>query len=194
MKRLGALFALAAVLPTLGAPAAVAAQSPLTLEVRGGIAVPIQEAGTLPDSDDTFEGRHAFGVRFDLERGRGFSLLFGFSQYRVTCRGESCGEEEQWVATQWELGTRWRADSGRVRPWLSGTIILPRVERDIAATTEISRTGFGIEGGGGVLVQLTERWWLSPGVRVSRSQPDFPVTGPVALRFAVVDLGLLVAF
>ena len=58
----------------------------------------------------------------------------------------------------------------------------------------ISRTAIGVEVGTGVLVRLTDRWYLSPGVRWTRFQAEFATLGEIPVRFGTADLGLLIAF
>ena len=189
-----AAVALAALLLGVVAPVGTVAQSPLTLEVRAGRAFPVEDFRGLSDSGDRLTADHAFSVRFDLERSSHFSVMVGFDQFRTTCSGPGCGVEEQWVSTQWQLGSRWRRRSGSVRPWLSGAIVLPKVERDVGEEAEISHTAVGVEAGAGLLIRMTDRWYLSPGVRWTRYRAEFTALGQVPVRFAIADLGLLIAF
>ncbi len=174
--------------------APLSAQGPLTLELRGGWAIPTGSFTRGPAQGGAMSGSHSFGARFGLERKIGLDLLVGFSQYRVDCARDGCGGDEEWVSTQWEVGLRWKGAPASVRPWVTLSAVLPRVERDRPTGPVVSSTGIGAEVGLGAMFQLADRWFLTPGVRYAAFAPDFGLDGRVKMRLAIVQLGLLISF
>lgn len=174
--------------------APASAQGPLTLELRSGWAIPSGAFAKGPEQGGAMSGSQAFGARFGLERGRGLDLLVGFSQYRTDCSLDACGGDEEWVSTQWEFGFRWKAPEATIRPWLSLTAVFPKVERDRPTGPVNSQVVIGAEVGGGAMFQIAERLFLTPGVRYSAYSPEFGQDGRVAMRWTVVQLGILISF
>lgn len=179
---------------SLGSAAPVDAQSPLSLRVRGGYALPFDDFRTPPGADGHREGGRAVGVAFEIERGLGFGWVLGFSQYRATCGSDVCPGGESWSATQWELGTVWRPVDAAVAPWFTASLVLPKVERTRAGDDDVSSTSFGLEGGGGVRIRLTPRWSFEPGARAIHFDTDFGGEGVVPVTFLTVDVALRVIF
>ena len=189
LRRLGLLVA--ALLATANPGAA---QGPLTLEFRGGWSIPVGDFAKGPESGGAMSTGRSFGARFGLERTPSFDLLLGFSQCKVDCSLDGCGGDEEWVSTQWELGLRWKGPVASIRPWVSVAAVVPKVERDRPTGTVSSTVVVGAEIGVGALFQLADRWFLTPGVRYSSYSPDFKPTGNAPMRWAVVQMGLLISF
>lgn len=183
-----------ALLATVLSASPSVAQGPLTLEFRGGWAIPVGEFTRGPEQGGAMSGSQSFGARFGLERAIGLDLLVGFSQYRVDCALDGCGGDEEWVSTHWEIGLRWKGPPATIRPWATGSAILPRVERDRPGGTVVSGTGIGAEVGLGAMFQLADRWFLTPGIRYAAFAPEFGQDDRVKMRLAIVQLGLLISF
>lgn len=191
---------LTALLVLLASPGPSVAQiSPFSFEVRGGASIPL---GSFEDTETGWDGSEggggSFGAAFILTIREHWGVKLGFSQHRFPCPSEGCGEEEDFVATGFELGSRVHLTSGRVVPWIEVGAVSQRVERHpVSSSPEPSRVldrAWGLEVGGGITVVITEHFYLSPGARYTRiTQPD-PGFGELQVRALVVDLGLVLGF
>ena len=173
--------------PAIGPP--LSAQSTLIVESRAGISSPRGSFRT-PTPDTELSSAPSVGLHFGLRRGTRTYVYLGFSQLRFDCEGVEC--DGTWVATQWEAGVRAELSSGPVVPWLRAGVVSPSVEH-VPGVRRGAR-GWGGEGGAGARIALTERLSLSPGARFGAVNVGRSVGEDVAMRYLVVDLGLVVAF
>ena len=162
--------------------------------MRGGTSLPLDAFEAPPTSGGALSGSGAFGAAFHLDRGLGFGLVLGFSQYRASCDGAGCAADDTWVSTQWELGTRWTPVRRRVSPWIQAALAIPRIEHAVGSTTTASKTSFGLEGGAGFAIRITERWSLVPAVRWLHFDADLAEAGSVPVTFLTGDAALRVVF
>lgn len=183
----------------LAVPIATEAQvSALQLEVNGGAAFPVQELSGPEGFEDEASTDTTFGVHFALTSGR-ITYLVGFSEHRFGCPAIGCGGKTNFVSTAWDLAVRLNLRREGVVPWLRLGTVAALVQADFTASGEPSLPaesdrGWGFEAGAGVLIPVATRLALNPGVRYGRVDVDFPTRGELAMRYLVVDLGLVLGF
>jgi hypothetical protein len=136
----------------------------------------------------------------------GFNLPFpgptdahiGFSQHRFGCDESLCPDGESWISTGFDLALRLVLGGRRLRTWIQGGLHTHRIEVRILEEGEpagrVSDGSYGMEVGGGILVQIGNRMSLSPGIRYGRGRVPFPEHPDLHLRYVVADLGLVVGF
>lgn len=190
------LHPLVAFAVALAVPMATEAQvSAFQLEVNGGAALPVQELS----GPEGFEGEAStdatFGVHFALTSGR-ISYLVGFSEHRFGCPAIGCGGKTSLVSTAWDLAIRLNLRKEGVVPWLRLGTVAALAQADFTASGAIpvreeSDRGWGLEAGAGIQIPVATRLALNPGVRYGRVEVDFPTKGEFAMRYLVVDLGLV---
>ncbi len=198
MSRRPCVLLLAAALLGAGvAPARLDAQgSPLTVEARLGAAVPVS---SFADGDGVGEGAGAglaFGVEVTLGGGRRTAYA-GFSQLRFGCAAAGCPSGEPYVATGVNAGARMAvAPRSRVIPWVGAGVLTTRVESPgVRGSPEgISELGFGGEISAGLWVRAGRSLAVSPALRVARVGTDLPGGARLSLRYAVLDLGIVLTF
>jgi hypothetical protein len=197
----------AACVALLAAPSLLSAQvSPLQVEVNGGVAVPTQEFADPGGLAGEAESGASFGVHFALTQGH-VSWYLGFSEHRAKCGGGACSGD--FVSTAWDLGLRLNLLTGPVVPWLrlGTTSQITRAQladptadplpgQPIPMLAAESGRSWGVEAGAGIMIRLTERFGINPGVRYARVNPSFrtPLTGSLEMRTWVMDLGLILGF
>lgn len=191
------MLLLALVLGGLGlAPATASAQGTLVLEGRGGVSVPVGSFTNGPGGGRLAEAPVA-GLQFGLLRGRRTYVTVGFAQARFDCTRDGC--PSRWVSTQWDAGVRVEFGGGAVVPWVRAGVVSPTVEhvptvRPEGVVAGTSDRGWGGEAGLGVRVPLSERLSVSPGARFVAVNVGRGGGETLSMRYAVVDLGLVVAF
>ena len=145
-RPLPALVLAAALLAPGVAPAPLGAQgSPLTVEPRVGVAVPVSSfANGRGVGEGTTPGA-GFGVEVTL--GRGWRAWYaGFSQLRFGCRNAGCPAGEPYVATGVNAGVRIAlAPGSRVIPWVGLGALTTRVESPGVALSEAGVSTLGFE-------------------------------------------------
>jgi hypothetical protein len=193
-----AVLVLAAALLAPGLePAPLRAQgSPLTVEPRLGLAVPVS---SFADGTGVGEGTTpgaGFGVEVTLGKGRR-AWYAGFSQLRFGCRDAGCAVGDAYVATGVNAGVRLALAAGRrVVPWVGAGALTTRVESPGvgASAPGVSTLGWGGELSGGLWVQVARYLAATPAVRMSRAGTELPGGTRLSLRYVVVDLGLALTF
>ncbi len=173
--------------------------SPFQVEVRGGAAIPL---GELRDpargwSGDTGAGP-GFGVSFSYNLAWYLAPYAGFSQHRFACPAESCGADTRLVATGFDVGIYFVADTGPVVPRIRAGLISYRVEGSVPGADGpvpvTSSRARGVEAGVGLAVRVAQRVTLAPGLRWNSMTPDFRGPGPLGMKYVTADLGLVLAF
>jgi hypothetical protein len=190
-----ALAGLAAMAP---APRAAAAQSsPLVLEARVGGSSAV---GRFRTGDRVGEGARAgasFAVTF-IHTGSGRrSLYFGFSQERFDCAQAGCPAARSFVATGLNGGFRLTLCSRcSVAPWIRLGGLTTRLESPgvPGSPMGVSRLAFGGEAGVGVYLGAWRSVALDPGIRLAAVDTRLPGGSLLRMRYAVLDLGLVLAF
>lgn len=182
----------------VAAPQALRAQAaPLVVEVRFGGSAPVSK---LSDGSRVGEGAGAgasFGVDLAFSGSSRRTFYLGFDQHRFTCADAGCPEGGRYVATGFDAGFRLNMrTTGTVIPWLRAGAITTRVESPgVPGSPEgVSDLGFGGEVGLGVYVGAWRPVALNPGVRLVAVNTTLPGGSLLRLRYAVVDLGLALAF
>lgn len=180
------------------APAPGAGQgAPLTVEVRVGAALP---QGTLADGAGVGEGvgaGAAFGLEVTLGSAGRRTLYAGFSQARFGCGDAGCPSGEPYVATGVNLGFRFSlVRGGSVIPWVGAGVLTNRVESPgvTGSPAGVSSLGYGGEASVGLYVATGGSLAFTPAVRYSRTRTELPGGSPLALRYLVADLGLVLSF
>jgi hypothetical protein len=191
----------------LSSPVLLRAQvSPLQVEFNGGVAVPTKEFADPGGLEGEATSGASFGVHFALTQGH-VSWYVGFSEHRAACGGASCSGDL--ISTGWDLGARLNILTGPVVPWLrlgtTGQItrarladptldLLPGVP--VAVFEMESGRSWGLEAGAGIMIRLTERFGINPGVRYLRVNPSFngKNLGELRIRSWVMDLGVVLGF
>ena len=121
MNRPARLTLLGLVLCSALATALEAQESPLVLELHGGVAVPVR---TFSDGTAVGEGAASgasFGIDFALPGGGRWTPYVGFSQHRFGCEDAGCAGGDPYVDTGFHVGFRITPLPGhRVLPWIRG--------------------------------------------------------------------------
>lgn len=183
----------------LGAAPGLEGQDRLAVVVRGGAAVPVGSfREEVPLSGGEPGVGPGFAVQFTIPRGTRRSLYVGFAQHRISCRGAGCEGAGVLVSTAWNLGVRLNVLTGGAAPWIQLGAVFDRTEADVlegpGSVRRASDLAVGGEAGAGIRLRLGRRLSLDPGVRYARHDARFPGSGVVRMRYAVVDLGVVLAF
>lgn len=195
IRRLAVALALAAL---LGSPEGAKGQgAPLTVEGRGGMAVPL---GSFADGSRVGEGTDAgpaFGFEVVLGSAGRRSLYAGFAQLRFGCGSAGCPAGHRYVATGVNLGVRLAVAPGRrVNPWVGLGATSTRVESPgvTGSPAGVSELGVGAEAALGLFVQAGRWVAFTPAVRLARAGTELPGGATLALRYVVADLGITLVF
>lgn len=180
------------------APGDAAAQgAPLTIEVRGGAAVPLSGFASGTGVGEGTSAGAAFGVEVALASGGWRTLYTGFAQTRFGCADAGCPAGERYVATGVNAGVRISLLPGRsVIPWLGIGALTTRVESPgvTGSPRGVSSLGYGVELGAGLWVGTSGSLAFTPAVRFARTATDLPGGIPLTLRYVVADVGLTLRF
>ena len=196
-----AAAARAAVVILATLPGSLAAQdSPLVMEARGGLSVPVTSFRTGPDQGGEIARAPSFGVHIVYRGPSGWGPYVGFDQHRFDCAADGCPAHEgdgsrEYVDTNWDIGMqRTLGDFG----WLRAGFLFGRVERDFAEVGGLARhvslLGAGVEGGAGLRVPIRGRLSLSPGVRYGWLNTRFRDGDLIRLRWLTADVGVVLGF
>lgn len=174
----GAAVALAA----LGSAGAAAAQAPIpvSLEARGGVALP---AGDFADRADTGWG---FGGSVHVQVAPRVSVYGGFSQTEFDMEGLS-GEGTD---RGFEVGARVAFPGVGFSPWVRGGLLFHDWEVDAAGAELDGDSDVGFEVGAGAAFPLGPRVAVSPGFAYRRYSSTVPVLGEMNVSYLALDVGL----
>lgn len=175
-------FGAAFVLAALGSAGTAAAQTPLpmSLEARGGFAVP---SGGFADRADTGWG---FGGSVHVQVAPRVSAYAGFSQTDFDLEGLA-GEGTD---RGFEVGARVAFPGVGYSPWVRGGLLFHDWEVDVAGTELDGDSDVGFEVGAGAAFPLGPRVAVSPGVAYRRYSSTLPVLGEMDVSYLSVDVGL----
>lgn len=192
------LILLALGLLAITAPAPIAAQdSPLILELRGGMASPM---GTFRDGTTVGDGAEpgpSLSVLFGVRRSRRQMIYLGFSQHRFDCEAIGCPSDTPLVATGFNVGLRVALLPGRtIGPWLRAGLVTMRVETDglPAPNAGVSSLGLGAEAGAGLHIRLGSVLAFTPAVAYSALNSKLPGGTDLGLRYLTTQFGLALSF
>lgn len=194
-----AVSAALAALALATAPARLHAQgAALSVEWRGGVAVPL---ASFADGSEVGEGTGAgpaFGVEVAFRGGQGRRTLYaGFSQLRFGCDAAGCPAGEPYVATGVNAGLRLTLlPSHRVLPWIGVGALTTRVESPgvRGSPPGVSTLGYGGEISAGLYLSVGRSVAFTPSVRFTGAGTELAGGAPLSLRYLVADLGLVLAF
>ena len=182
----------------LGAPAPVAAQdSPLILELRGGMAVPL---GSFRDGTAIGEGSEpgpSLSVLYGVRRSRRQMIYLGFSPHRFDCEPIGCPSDTPLVATGFNVGMRVALLPGRtIGPWLRAGLVTMRVETDGLPDPDagVSSLGLGAEAGAGLHIRLGSVLAFTPAVAYSALNSKLPGGTDLGLRYLTTQFGVALSF
>ena len=189
--------ALAVLLAT--GPGLEAQIAPLSVQVRVGGSVPLEE---LAESGAAWPGGAGEGLAFGLDFAYAptwwIAPYVGFSQLRFSCGAGGCGRETDLISTGFDGGVRVALLPGRVAPWIRAGFLTYRLEGvapgEDGVRRVVSDRSQGFEAGAGLAVRIRPNVVLAPGVRYAAMTPTFESLAPLGMRYLVVDVGLVVGF
>jgi hypothetical protein len=189
--------AVAAALLTVAPAAAPAQESPLVLEVYGGVAAPVASFGDGTGPGQGATAGPSLSVLFALPGAGRRGLYAGFSQHRFGCEDAGCAADGRLVATGFDVGLRFALVRGRTFvPWLRLGAITTRVETDDlgAANAGVSDLGFGGEIGAGLYVGAASTLAINPGIRYAMVRTGLPGGSTLDMRYLMAQIALALAF
>lgn len=170
---------------------------PITIEVRGGAAIP---TGDFDDGAGTGWGLGAT-VRYAVTPN--VDLFAGFDRFEFGTDEELDDEDIDFGISDSGVraGARFSFQTlGSVQPWLEGGLLFNRSTVSIGdGTTSIdvnSEWALGFEAGAGIAVPLSPRVSLTPGVRYRVHEAEFELDeveeGPqsIDVTYFAIDLGV----
>ena len=173
-----------------------AQDSPLLLDVDGGVALPVSSFADGRGRGEGTEAGPTLEVGFTLPRSDRFALVLGFHQQRFGCGPAGCGAGGTYVATGFDLGLRLALLTGdRVVPWIAGAAVTTRVETgDLPAPDAgVSKLGWGVKGVAGLWVG--NDWVaLQPKVSFTTVDTELPGGSTLGLRYVSATLGVSFPF
>lgn len=181
----------------IGVSPLTAQDSPLALEIHGGLAVPV---GSFADGTGVGEGAEpgpSLSVFYGLSQSNRRTIYLGFSQHRFDCESAGCPTDMPYVATGFHLGMRVALLPGRVVvPWLRVGAVTARVETDGLAAPDagVSSLGFGAEAGGGLTIRLGDVLSIVPSATYGSVNSELPGGTDLGLRFLAAQLGIALYF
>jgi hypothetical protein len=174
-------------------------ERPFAFQIRGGGTFPVSG---FRDEHRGWEGKAGmdttFGMGFTFPFYRFIGGYLGFSQHRFGCDEDLCPKGRSWISTGYDVALRVVIGRGGVGSFVHAGIHTHRVEGRVFDEDEVvyinSELGGGYEVGGGLLISLRERISFAPGIRYGGGNVPFEGRPNMALRFLVLDLGLVVGF
>lgn len=176
----------AAVLAALALAGSASAQvpveiaTPISLEARGGIAVP---SGDFADLADNAFG---FGGSVHVQVAPRVSLYGGYSQTEFDLEALSADGTDR----GWEAGARVAFSGVGFSPWVRGGLLVHDFDVDAGAVEFDTDEEVGFEVGAGVAFPLGPRVSVSPGFAYRRYAVDLPVRGELDVSYLNLDVGL----
>lgn len=174
----------AAVLAALAAAGGAAAQVdvgiPVSLEARGGVAVP---AGDFADLADNAFG---FGGSVHLQVAPRVSVYGGYSWTEFDLESLSADATDH----GWEAGARVAFPGVGFSPWVRAGLLFHDFETEVAGVEFDGDDEPGFEVGAGAAFPLGPRVSVSPGVAYRRYSTELAVLGERDVSYVVVDIGL----
>ena len=194
---LGSLV-LAGVMAATAVPGVAKAQSsPLVVEVRGGASTAVAHFRTGTRVGEGARSGPSLAVTFIFSGEGRRSTYVGFSQERFACAAAGCPAGHPYIATGFDGGFRLSLCSRcSVSPWLRIGGLTTRVESPgvPGSPTGVSKLAFGGEAGFGIYLGAWRSVALDPGFRFAAVNTRLPGGSLLRMRYAVFDLGLVLAF
>ena len=154
--------------------------TPISLEARGGIAVP---SGDFADLADNAFG---FGGSVHVQVAPRVSLYGGYSQTEFDLEPLSADGTDR----GWEAGARIAFPGVGFSPWVRGGLLVHDFDVDAGAVEFDTDEEVGFEVGAGVAFPLGPRVSVSPGFAYRRYAVDLPVRGELDVAYLNLDVGL----
>lgn len=175
-----AAFALA-----LCTPGAAAAQTPLpiSLEARGGVAIP---TGDFKDLGGGIDNGWGFGGSVHVQVAPRVSVYGGYSQTEFDLESTTGTASDR----GFEVGGRFAFPGVGYSPWVRGGLLFHDMEVERAGTELEGDNDPGFEIGAGAAFPLGPRVAVSPGVAYRRYSTDLPVFGEQNVSYLALDVGL----
>lgn len=186
----GARIVFAAVLLAFGA-GAVQAQERVSLELRGGAAIPTADLGDAALNPGAGIGFNV-AVRF-LPYMQAYG---GWDWVRFTTDQPFAGSDFDVENTGYAFGLQLKQSLfGNVSGWLRAGGLYKHIELENDALAEAIDSGheLGWEAGGGVSIPLTDRLAVTPGLRYRTFSADVEVNNvsiPVDMSWLGIEIGL----
>ena len=113
------------------------------------------------------------------------------------------------TSTAWDVGARLSVPLGPVIPWVGGGVtgqittgdfydpaVDPLPGQPPPTFAAESDRAWGLEGGAGLMIRLTERLGLDPAVRYNRTTPSIgaPANVEIEIQQWIFDVGLVLGF
>lgn len=181
-------------------PAAAAGQSPFSLEIGAGAAIPVQDYGNAELGTG-----FGFGANVRYRFQPRFSAYAGWEWHHFSA--ELAPDELDVEQTGYTFGVRFEHPLGALRAagepspawWVRAGGLLAHVELEDEAGESAgdSEHGLGWEAGAGVSWPLTDRIALAPGVRVRMLGREIDMglgTQDATLTYITVGVGAVIAF
>lgn len=186
----GGRIAVAALLLAFGA-GAVQAQERVSLELRGGAAIPTADLGDAALNPGAGIGFN-LAVRF-LPHMHAYG---GWDWVRLTTDEPFAGSDFDVENTGYAFGLQFRHPMFRnVSGWLRAGGLYKHIELENDALTDAIDSGheLGWEAGGGLSIPLTDRLAVTPGLRYRTFSADVEVNNvsiPVDMSWLGIEIGL----
>lgn len=195
--RLGTLVLAGLVAAMVVPRTAVAQSSPLVVELRGGVSTALGHFRNGVRPGEGARSGASMGVDFILSGKGRRSTYLGFSQHRFQCVNAGCPAGHPFIATGLNGGFRFGLCTRcSVSPWLQLGALTTRVESAgvTGSPAGVSRLAFGGEAGFGIYLGAWRSVALDPGVRFAAVNTRLPGGPLLRMRYAVLDVGLVLAF
>lgn len=180
------------------APVALHAQSPLSLEIRGGVAVPMGDFADAATTGVGFGGTAAFQILpiFDVYAG------YSWTRFSAEADDDIGGTDVDITDSGFAVGGRlYLAPVGNLAPWVQGGVLLHELEREVSgngvSVSVTSDRGVGFEAGGGVSIPVATNISFTPGVRYRQYPAEFGDADElldIDVQYLSLDLGVQLRF
>ena len=171
---------LAALAVAGGAAAQVEVATPISLEARGGLAIP---SGDFADIADNAFG---FGGSAHLQVAPRVSIYGGYSQTEFDMESLSAEGTDR----GWEAGARVAFPGVGFSPWVRGGLLFHDFETEVAGVEFDGDDEVGFEVGAGAAFPLGPRVSVSPGFAYRRYSTELAVLGERDVSYLNLDVGL----
>lgn len=194
--RTSLLFAAA----VLVVPSVAPAQSPLSVEIGAGVAIPVQDLGNAELGTG-----FGFGASVRYRFQPSLSAYAGWDWHRFSA--DLAPDELDVTATDFSFGLRYDRPLGAARPageaapgwWIGGGGILGQYDVEDEAGDSAGDTDYGLgwEAGAGISWPVTDRIAVTPGLRLRmlRREVDMGL-GPqdATLTYLAIGVGAAIGF
>ena len=175
-----AVLAVLALAGTASAQGPVEIATPISLEARGGLAVP------SGDFADLAENAFGFGGSVHLQVAPRVSVYGGYSQTEFDMEALSADGTDR----GWEAGARIAFPGVGFSPWVRGGLLFHDFETEVAGVEVDGEDEVGFEVGAGAAFPLGPRVSVSPGFAYRRYATEMAALGERDVSYLNLDVGL----